>query len=126
MDKHPWLELKNWAVLGASTNTHGYGHRITKALIDKNYKVIPISPNHQEVEHLECYSSILDYEGPVDVVDFVVNPSIGLEVLDQVIEKGVKKILLQPGTASEALISKAQAHDIEVLQSCILVLLAWK
>lgn len=126
MNKHPWLELKNWAVLGASTKTNGYGHRITKALMDSGYHVIPLSPNHDEVEGLKCYKSILDYEGPIDVVDFVVNPMIGLHVLDAVIEKGVNKILLQPGTASEDLIAKAEANGIEVLQSCILVLLAWK
>jgi len=126
MTKHPWLELNNWAVLGASTKETAYGHRITKALIDGDYKVIPLSPTHEEVEGLKCYASILDYDGPVDVVDFVVNPMVGLQVLDQLIEKGVKKILLQPGTSSPALIEKAEANGIEVLQSCILVLLAWR
>ncbi len=126
MNKHPWLELKNWAVIGASTKTTGYGHRITKALMDNGYNVIPVSPNHDEVEGLVCYDSLLDYEGPIDVVDFVVNPVIGMVTLDQVVEKGVKKILLQPGTASEGLIAKAEANEIEVLQSCILVLLSWR
>ena len=68
----------------------------------------------------------MDYDGVIDVVDFVVNPKIGIKILDDVIAKGIKRILLQPGTADGALIAKAEANGIEVLQSCVLVLLAWK
>lgn len=126
MSKHPWLSYKNWAVIGASEKPKSYGSKIPKRLSEEGYQVIPISRNYESVQGIKAYSRLSDYEGEIDVVDFVVNPTIGIRVLDDVIAKGVKKILLQPGTASEELIKKAEDHGIEVLESCVLVLLSWK
>jgi len=126
MGRHQWLDHRNWAVIGSSTREASYGHQITLRLQEEGYNVIPVSNKYKEVAGAKCYESILDYEGPVEVVDFVVNPHIGIQVLDEVIAKGVKKIMLQPGTASAALIEKAEAAGVEVLQSCVLVLLNWR
>ena len=95
-------------------------------MIGAGYKVIPVSPKYEEVAGVPAYRSLKDYHGQIDVVDFVVNPAIGISLLDEIIEAGIKKILLQPGTSSKALVEKAEANGIEVLESCILVLLTWK
>ena len=126
MSKHEWLEYKNWAVIGASQKTESYGSIISRRLQEDGYNVIPVSHKYETVHGMKAYGRLTDYEGQVDVVDFVVNPNIGIHVLDDVIAKGVKRILLQPGTASDAVIEKAKANGIEVLQSCVLVLLKWK
>jgi len=126
MSQHKWLEYKHWAIVGASTKEESYGNKIIKRLLSAGYDAVPIANKHDVVEGLKAYKALSDYEGEIDVVNFVVNPQIGLGVLDDVIAKGVKRILLQPGTSSDALIAKAEAAGIEVLQSCVLVLLAWK
>lgn len=126
MNQHEWLTYKNWAVVGASTKVESYGNKIIKRLLNAGYHTTPIAVSHDEVEGIKAYKSLLEVEGEIDVVNFVVNPEIGLKVLDEVIAKGIKRLLLQPGTASEALIAKAEAEGIEVLQSCVLVLLAWQ
>jgi len=126
MNRHPWLEYKNWAVIGASRNKYSYGYRITQKLLNQQYHTVPISPKYDMVLGELVYNRLTEYEGAIDVVDFVVNPSIGIQVLDDVIAKGVKRILLQPDTASQVLIEKARAHGIEVLEGCVLVLLAWQ
>lgn len=126
MSKHAWLDEKKWAVIGASEKKGSYGMKITKRLLDNGYTTIPISRNYETVLGESAYQKLTDYEGDIDVVDFVVNPSIGIRVLDDVIEKGVKKIILQPGTVSEELVKKAEANGIEVLEACVLVLLAWQ
>lgn len=125
MGKHEWLDYKNWAVIGASEKETSYGNKITKKLMQHGYNTVPVARGYETVNGAKAYESILDYEGDIDVADFVVNPSIGIKILDDVIAKGIKKIILQPGTASEALIEKAKANDIEVLEGCVLVLLAW-
>lgn len=123
MSHNSWLQQKNWAVVGASTNRERYGNRIVRKLHEHGFKTIPVSPKYDEVEGLKTYPSLLDIEGPIDVVNFVVNPSIGLKVLDECIQLGIKKIWLQPGTVSEALVSKAKENNIEVEEACILVAL---
>ena len=126
MSKHPWLENKSWAVVGASTHHESYGYKITERLLHHEYDVVPITPKYNQVLGKQAYPSLLSYEGNVDVVDFVVNPEIGIKILDDVIALGIKKILLQPGTVSAEILKKAKDHGIEVLESCVLVLLAWR
>lgn len=125
MSQHTWLKYKRWAVIGASEKKRSYGYKITRKLLNSNYTTIPISKEYETILDEKVYSRLTDYEGKIDVVNFVVNPSIGIEVLDDVIEKGIKKIMLQPGTYSEEIVKKAEENGIEVLESCILVLLAW-
>ncbi len=71
-------------------------------MIGAGYNVTPITPNHDEVEGIRAYSSIKELDFVPDVVNFVVNPRIGMRVLDDCIEQGVKRIWLQPGTVSRA------------------------
>ena len=125
MEKHPWLEFKNWVVVGASTKPSRYGYKIVKALERAKYNVLPVSPKYSDIEGTKAYSSLSDIDGPIDVVNFVVNPSIGMKVLDECIIKGVKRIWLQPGTVSNELVNKAEANGIEVVDACVLVVLAW-
>lgn len=126
MSQHEWLGYKNWAVVGASEKDKSYGKKIFKKLVGRGYTTIPVSRNYETVLGEKAYSRITEYEGQIDVVDFVVNASIGIRVLDDVIEKGIKKIVLQPGTASDELIEKAKSNGIEVLEACVLVMLSWQ
>jgi len=54
------------------------------------------------------------------VVNFVVNPKIGTNVLEDCIALGIRKIWLQPGTVSEELLKRAADHQILVVQACVL------
>ena len=125
MEKHPWLAYKNWAVVGASTDPDRYGNKIVHSLKKHDFNVLPVAPKYKDIDGIKAYSSILDIEEPVDVVNFVVNPNIGMKVLDECIQKGIKRIWLQPGTVSQELIEKAKAAQVEVIQACILVVLSW-
>jgi len=125
MEKHPWLELKNWAVVGASTKTSRYGHIIVKELENSKFNVFPVTPKYPDIDGTKAYKSLMNIEEAIDVVNFVVNPHIGMKVLDECIAIGVKKIWLQPGTVSSKLVNKAKANGIEVIEACILVVLSW-
>lgn len=124
MSNHPWLKYNNWAVVGASIKPGRYGHIIVKALHNKGYNTIPVSPRYEEIEGIKTYDSILEIDEPVDVVNFVVNPDIGIRVIEQCRQKGIKKIWLQPGTVSAEILRKAEAYNIEVVEACILVALS--
>ena len=55
------------------------------------------------------YASILDVPGAVDIATFYVPPDIGLQVIDEVAQKGVHEVWLNPGSESPALVARAQA-----------------
>lgn len=125
MANHPWLEHKNWAVIGASTKPSRYGNMIVKKLKGAGYNTIPVTPKHEEVEGLAAYASLDEVPQDVEVANFVVNPSIGMDVLDACARKGIRKIWLQPGTVSEGLLGKARDLGLEVVEGCILVVLSY-
>lgn len=123
MEIKDWLELKNWVVIGASEKKEGYGSKVFKRLKDAQYHVTPVSPNYDQVFGIKAYKNLQDVEGEIDVVTFVVRPEIGMKVLDACVEKGVKRITLQPGSANKELLAKAKSLDLEVLEACVLTLI---
>lgn len=121
---HEFLKQKTFAVIGASNNTESYGYKITKSLLEHDYQVVPISLKNPTILGQKCYPKIDAYPEKIDVADFVVNPNIGIKLLDGVIDKGIKKIILQPGARSAELIAKAQSAGIEVVEDCVLMMLS--
>src|SRR3990172_11873533 len=60
------------AVAGASPPQPGFGGMGAGFVIALKEigcpAVYPVNPNHQEIEELKCYASLLEIEGPVDHV----------------------------------------------------------
>jgi hypothetical protein len=115
------LDMENWAVVGASNKHHTYGYKLYKKLKNYEYNVFPVNPNCDSVDGDPTYPSLRDLDEEVDVVNFVVNPSIGIEILKECIELGIKNIWLQPGTRSQEIKDLARENEINVVNSCVLV-----
>jgi uncharacterized protein len=116
------LKLKNWAVVGATENTSKYGYKVFKKLKRKGFNVYPVNPNFDEVNGIKCYHSISDITDSIDVISLIVNPKIGIDVIDQANEKGIKNVWCQPGADSEELVEKAKAYGMNIIvNECVLV-----
>ncbi|HHW68527.1 MAG: uncharacterized protein PWP07_2380 [Epulopiscium sp.] len=117
------MEKKIWAVVGATTDQEKYGYKIYKALKEAGYTVYPISPKYDEIDGDKAYKSLKDLPQKPEVVDFVVNPKIGLGIVKECAELGIKNIWLQPGTVSEELLALAKEKGINAVEACVLVAL---
>jgi len=116
------LEMfKIWAVVGATQDEDKFGYKIYKRLKDKGYEVYPVSPKYDEIDGDKAYKTVLELPVKPDIVNFVVNPRIGMKVLEQCDELGIKNIWLQPGTVSEELLSAAKEKNINTIEACVLV-----
>lgn len=116
------LEMfKIWAVVGATQDESKFGYKIYRKLKDKGYEVYPISPKYDEIDGDKAYKTVLELPVKPDVVNFVVNPKIGMKVLEQCDQLGIKNIWLQPGTVSEELLSVAKEKNINAIEACVLV-----
>ena len=110
---------KNWAVVGATNKKTRFGYKIYKKLIDNDYNVYAVNPNLEKIDNDKCYSKLEEIEGEIDVVDFVVNPKIGIHIIETVNELGIEYIWLQPGTRSRAIRKYAEENDIKYVEGCI-------
>ena len=113
------LELANWAVVGATDKKNRFGYKIVKILKENGYIVFPINPKLDEVAGRKCFSSLPEVPEKIDVVDMVVNPKIGIEVMEEVAKEKVHYVWLQPGARSEEIRKFAEEKDIYLVEDCI-------
>jgi len=110
------------AVIGANADRSRYSNRCVRAYLQKGYTVYPINPKEIAVEGLECYTSILDVPAQhIDRVSLYVRPSIGMQVLDEVAQKSVGEVWLNPGADAPEVVAKARDLGLNTITGCSIV-----
>ncbi|NLZ73387.1 MAG: CoA-binding protein [Bacteroidales bacterium] len=117
------MKKKVWAVVGATTDRSKYGYKIYKELKEAGYTVYPISPNYDAIDGDQAYKTLSDLPQKPEVVDFVVNPRIGLGIVEECAKLGIQNIWLQPGTVSAEVLALAKEKEINAVEACVLVAL---
>jgi uncharacterized protein len=106
------------AVVGASANRRKFGNKALRAFRHRGYTVVPINPHEREIEGERAYASVLDYAGRIDEATFYVPPEIGERVLDQIAQKGIPKVWLNPGADAKGVVTHARSLGLETVVSC--------
>ena len=109
------------AVIGASSNRQKFGNRAVRAFQRQGYTVVPINPHEREVEGLKTYASVLDVPGAIDMATVYVPPEVGERVIEEIAQKKIPEVWLNPGAESDALIARARALDIRPIVACSIV-----
>jgi len=117
-----FMAQKKFAVVGATDDTKKYGHEIFKNLKRRGYEVYPVNPRLKELEGTKCYPSITDIPVKVDVVDFVVPPTVTEQILKECKKLGLDRIWLQPGSESEAAIAFCHKSNLKVVHDVCVML----
>ena len=112
---------KTVAVIGASNNRQKFGNRAVRAYLREGYTVIPINPHEPEVEGIKAYRSVLDVPGAIDRASFYVPPEIGELVIDEVAQKQIPEVWLNPGADSDALVARARSLSIKPIVACSII-----
>src|SRR5262249_30219255 len=108
--------------IGANADRSRYSNRCVRAYLQKGYTVYPINPKESAVEGLKCYSSILDVPAQhIDPVSLYVRPSLGMELLDEVAQKSVGDVWLNPGADAPDVVQKARDLGLNAVTACSIV-----
>lgn len=113
--------VKTIAIVGASANDVRPSYFVTKYLLSKGFKVIPVNPGHAGKEILGqlVYARLADIEVPLDMVDiFRVSdavPGIVEEIL--ALEHLPKVIWMQLGVRNDEAAALAEAAGIKVVMN---------
>ena len=119
---HSMLNLKVWAVLGATDNKEKFGFKIFKILKDSGYKVYPVTPGVDSILGDKCYPTLSALPVKPDAVNFVVPPKVGEPVIAECVALGIKNVWLQPGANGDNVVNAAKKEELNVIhKSCILV-----
>ena len=120
------LKQKVWAVVGASIHSDKYGYKLYKKLKDFGYRVYPVNPGYDMVDGDKCYQNLSDLPERPDVIDMVVNPRIGHDIIEEAASLEIPYIWLQPGTHDPAIIQQLEEKGITYVKNCVLVALGEK
>ncbi|HHY82379.1 MAG TPA: CoA-binding protein [Clostridiales bacterium] len=117
------LKCKTWAVVGASIHPDKFGYKIYKKLKDHGYRVYPVNPGHDEIDGDKCYHSLSELPERPEVIDMVVNPRIGIKVIEEAASLGIQYIWLQPGTHNAEIVQSIEEKGMQYVKDCVLAAL---
>ncbi|KAH9826147.1 NAD(P)-binding protein [Teratosphaeria destructans] len=95
-----------FAVAGASSNPHKFGHKIFAWYLAHDLHAIPINPTMSSVEvqgqHFDTIASVAELKDPARAALSVITPpAVTAKVLREAKAAGVRAVWLQPGAFTE-------------------------
>ncbi len=115
-------DVKTVAVVGASGNKEKWGYKVFKELLEHGFEVYPVNPNREEIDGHRCYPSVKDLPKKPDLIVTVVKPEVTEKIAKDVVESGVKKVWMQPGSESKKAIEELQKHGVKVVYGMCIVM----
>ncbi len=85
------------AIIGATDNEKKFGNAVTANLLENKElkaELFPIHPKAQEIGGLKCYKSVKDVPKDIDLAIVLVPAKVVPPVIDECIEKKVKRIVV--------------------------------
>jgi uncharacterized protein len=113
-DIQDFLLVKRVAVAGISRDEKKFSRLLLKKLVSEGYTVLPVNPNAQQIDSLLCYSSVADLPADVSQLIVVTNKKESQNVVQQALDKGIKKIWVQQGSETPEVLDMAKnnSHDL--------------
>ena len=109
------------AVVGASRDRRKFGNKAVRAFRHRGYDVIPINPKGGIVEGIPVYASVLDVTRAIDMATVYLQPAIAERVLDEIAQKGIKEVWLNPGADGVGVVARARALGMDPILDCSIV-----
>ena len=106
------------AIIGASNDRRKFGNKALRAFRRQGYTVVPVNPHEQTVEGERAYRTVLEYPGPIDEATLYVHPEVGVTVIEDLAEKKVPAVWLNPGADGLEVIRRAEALGVRPIVAC--------
>ena len=109
------------AVIGASSDRRKFGNKALRAFAHQGYTVVPINPHEREIEGNRAYATVLDVPGTIDMATVYVPPEIGIGVMNELAEKKVGEVWLNPGADGPKVVERAGQLGLKAIQACSII-----
>jgi predicted CoA-binding protein len=117
-----FINLRTWAVVGASTDPEKFGYKVFRTLRDAGYTVYGVNVRGGNIEGQDLYRDLAALPEKPAVVDMVVPPKVTEQVVRQCAELGIERVWMQPGSESSEAIEYCEQHNIKVVHgACAMV-----
>lgn len=114
--------MSTLALIGASENPESLAFRLFTRLREGGFEAIPINPNYQMIAGVPCFTSLSELKTAPEVVIFMVNPKLTLQILPQVVELQIKKVWFQPWTFDDEVLEFCRENGLDFnTEHCMIV-----
>ncbi|HEX5468696.1 MAG TPA: CoA-binding protein, partial [Gaiellaceae bacterium] len=110
-------ETSTIALVGASPRPERPSNGVMRYLLANGYRVIPVRPRRREVLGIPCVDSVLEIDGPIDLVDVFRRAEFCPEVAEQAAAAGAKALWLQLGIVSPEARRIAEEAGMEYVEN---------
>jgi predicted CoA-binding protein len=108
-----FTQSKKIAVVGASDNRDNFGKYLMEELTKLEYEVLPVNPRYETVSGQSCFPSVRELPPEVESVILAVPSDLSVEIIDQCIGTGVKRVWMIQGMGRGAYHEEAHRKCIE-------------
>jgi predicted CoA-binding protein len=108
-------ESRTIAMVGLSANWYRPSYFAAKYLQDHGYRVIPITPQYEEVLGERCYPTLAEVPEPIDVVDCFRRAEEIPALAHQAVAVGAKVLWMQLGIENNEAAEIARQGGVEVV-----------
>jgi len=116
-------QSKKTVILGATPDPTRFAYKAANMLTEYGHEIVPVGIKKGTVAGKEILNGTPQIDD-VDTVTLYVGPQNQLNLYDYIINLKPKRIIFNPGTENDELISMAQKHQIEPVLGCTLVMLS--
>ena len=109
-------ESRTVAMVGLSAHWHRPSFFVAKYLQEHGFRVVPVTPRHDEILGEKCYPSLDGVPVRVDVVDCFRRPGEIPAIAAQAIAIGARVLWMQLGIRSPEAAGRAEAAGLDVVQ----------
>lgn len=114
--------MKKTLVIGASENQERYAFKAITALRKNNIETVAIGLKKGTVAGVDFHLPGTKFEN-IDTVTLYIGPRIQPEYYDYIISLHPRRVIFNPGTENPEFYKLLALNDIEVEESCTLVML---
>ena len=110
-------EARTVAMVGLSANWYRPSYFAAKYLQVHGFRVIPVTPSHDEILGEKCYPRLRDVPDAIDVVDCFRRPEEIPAIAREAAEVGAKVLWMQLGIESPEAARVAEEAGLEVVMN---------
>ncbi len=117
-----FLQQPRIAVVGVSQSPNKFGSNAYRALKKNGFDLVPIHPLMSHFDQDACFPSVSLLPFDVHALFISTKPDKTLGLVTEALQKGIRHIWLQPGSANAAVLELMKNKDINVISDrCILM-----
>ena len=115
------LTLRNWAVCGDVLNPAKAASSVVSTLQGGGKTVYLIDPRSPAGSGPGTFQDLKGIGGGVEALNLCINPKLGLGLIKQAKEMGVRHVFVQPGAGSKEIEDFAKDNRMAYRTGCVIV-----